>query len=149
MSDTKYKYIPCLICSTLNRIKVEKINQPAKCGKCKMGLDTQSPVFDVNFATLENVIANSPVPVLVDFWAPWCGPCQGFAPVYKQVAQSNPFNALYLKFNTDKEKEMSMKFNIRGIPLIIAFENGVEKIRQSGAMPLHIFEGWLKNAGII
>ncbi len=144
----QFKYIPCLICSALNRVSAEKLAEQAKCGKCKLGLDTKSVVFDVNYNTLEKVITNSPVPVVVDFWAPWCGPCQGFAPVFKQYAQNNPYSAIYLKFNTDKQQELSAKFNIRGIPALLLFEKGAEKARQSGAMPLSMLEQWLKKFGV-
>lgn len=144
----EYRISPCLYCGTLNKVPLNKLDNFPKCGKCKEKLNTTQLVYDVNYAIMENVVANSPIPVVIDFWAPWCGPCLGFAPVYKQFAQSNPNIAIYLKFNSDNEQHLIEKYNIRSIPTIVLFGNGIEKARQSGAMPLHVFENWLKQNGV-
>ncbi len=145
----EHRISPCLNCGTLNKIPLTKLSSNPKCGKCKESLTPATLVYDVNYGLMENVIANSPIPVVIDFWAPWCAPCQGFAPVYKQFAHDHPNSAIYLKFNSDNEQHLIEKFNIRGIPTIIIFADGHEKARQSGAMPLHVFENWLKQNGVL
>lgn len=145
----EFRITPCLNCGTLNKIPLAKLTNSPKCGNCKQFLAPAKLVYDVTFAVMDKIIANSPIPVLVDFWAPWCGPCQGFAPVYQQAAESHPQSAIYLKFNSDHEAQLIQKFNIRGIPTLILFTEGHEKTRQSGAMPFPAFEAWLKQNSVI
>jgi len=139
------RIVPCPQCSSLNRVPLSVASaQEAKCGKCKGTLDTKSAVFEVSTAALNKIVLNAPVPVVVDFWAPWCGPCVAFAPTYKHYAQNNSREALFLKLDTEAHQDAGSQFNIRGIPTLIFFQGEKEKARQSGAMPAPMLSQWIK-----
>lgn len=151
------RIVPCPKCASLNRIPLETGTPSggssakaagqasvAKCGKCHAELDTKSTVFDVNTAGLRKIVLNSPLPVLVDFWAPWCGPCVSFAPTFKQFSQAHAGQVIHLKLDTEANADAGTAFNIRSIPTLMLFENEREKARQSGAMPLPMLTQWVK-----
>ena len=137
------RYLICPACPALNRIPVERVSQSPRCGKCKTPL-TIDPVLEANGKTLEMAIRSCSIPVVVDFWAPWCGPCRSFAPIFRQQAENEPARALYLKVNTEEHPQAASQFGIQGIPTLIAFSGGQEKIRQSGAMNLTQLQSWLR-----
>lgn len=149
-SDTHAsKLVPCPTCAALNRVPLASIGQTeAKCGKCKTPLIANKSVYEVSGPALEKLIVNSPIPVVTDFWAPWCGPCLAFAPTFEQCANNHPGSALYLKLNTEDHPETSAKLGIRGIPTLIIFEGEKEKARQSGAMPMPQLKSWLQSKGV-
>ena len=136
--------IPCPNCASLNRLPSSPQNGlEAKCGKCKTPLGKPGPVHSVDTAGLRKIVLNSPLPVVVDFWAPWCGPCLAFAPTFEQCAKEHKETALFLKLDTEAHPDAGALFNIRGIPTLMVFENEKEKARQSGAMPLPMLKQWL------
>ena len=116
------------------------------CGKCQDQLFTGSPT-SVDTEQFKKVIINSDIPVVVDFWAEWCGPCKMFAPIYVQAAgQLEPAYRL-LKVDTEANQSIAMKYQIRSIPTLAIFRNGTEIARQSGAMPLSSFIDWVQSTG--
>lgn len=135
--------IMCPHCGGLNRIPDEKLNQNATCGKCKETLFTGHPI-EMNGTQLLRAIEKTDQPIVVDFWAPWCGPCKMFAPTFAQAASQLEPQAKLVKINTEIEQQIAAKFNIRSIPTLAIFKNGQEIARQSGAMDLNSFVHWVK-----
>jgi thioredoxin 2 len=124
----------CQFCASWNSVDVTRAAHRPKCGKCgkPMLLDRPIHLDDDSFA---RTIAESKVPVLVDFYADWCGPCKVMAPAVDQLAANYTGKALVAKLDTDASQKTSMSFNIRGIPTSIVFDEGKEVARQSGAIP--------------
>jgi thioredoxin 2 len=108
-----------------------------------VALDLSGAPQEVDAASFERAVANSPVPVVVDFWAPWCGPCRMVAPVVDQVARAQAGKALVLKLNTDENPQPSQRLGIQGIPTFIVFKDGNETARRSGAMPAPTMAQWV------
>lgn len=128
--------VVCPSCGQINRIPENKPAEKGKCGACKSPLFTQSPV-EVDAAGLQRQIQKSEVPLVVDFWAPWCGPCQMMAPAFQQAAARLEPRARLLKVNTEQNPQAAGPFGIRGIPTTILFKNGSEVARTTGALDLN------------
>jgi thioredoxin 2 len=123
--------IPCPFCSTLNRINLTRLSAGPKCGSCSrpLHLDRPTPVTE---ATFDKVIAGTSAPVLVDFYADWCGPCKIVAPVVDELAHAHAGKIVVLKVDSDLAPHLSERFGIRGIPTLLAFRNGKESGRHVG-----------------
>ena len=129
-------------CGTVNQFSIEKLDQTPKCGICHQNLFTGAPI-EVTSDRLVKHIEHSALPVLVDFWAPWCGPCVNFAPTYLEFAKTTGNQLRILKVNTEANQQAGIDFNIRSIPTLALFLNGEEKGRMSGAMKLGQLQQWV------
>jgi thioredoxin 2 len=131
----------CPHCHVNNRVLPERLGQQPSCGKCGKQLLAGAPlaIDDRNFAEL---IAGSDRPVVLDVWAPWCGPCHGFAPVFAQTAARHP-EWLFAKLDSDANPQTAAALEIRSIPTLIVFRGGREAQRISGALPAQALEEWL------
>ena len=125
----------CPRCGAMNRIALLVSDRQAVCGKCKADLDTSGTAEHVDLAALERAVASSPAPVLVDFWAPWCAPCRGFAPVLEAFAREQAGRFVVLKLDTEAEPSAGARFGIQAIPTLVLFRDGREVQRMSGALP--------------
>ena len=145
-TTTRKATVPCAACGRLNRVDLSRAKDGPKCGSCgrAIPLDHPLPVTD---QTMERVVRDAEVPVLVDFYADWCGPCKMMAPFVDELAAKSSGRALIAKLDTDHAQRVAAQFNIRGIPTTIVFRDGAELARQTGAMPLRALEALLDRAG--
>ena len=138
--------INCPHCFATNRLPGERLTDNPNCGKCKRPLFVGKPL-ELNPGNVASTIEKNDIPVLVDCWAPWCGPCQSFAPVFEQLAaQSEPYLRC-AKLNTEAVPSIAQSWGIRSIPTLILFKGGEEVERVSGAMSLQQLKAWLVQVG--
>ena len=137
--------VACPHCNTLNRAPRDKLapGNSGKCGHCGSPLFTGHPVA-LNAASFETHAVKSDIPLLVDFWASWCGPCKAMAPQFEQAAAALEPLVRLGKINTDEERELSGRFHIQGIPTVILFKKGREIARQSGLMDARGIAHWVE-----
>lgn len=137
MSETKV--ITCPTCGQKNRVKVTATGVP-HCAKCGAALPW---LVDIGASDFQSGVAESPVPVLADFWAPWCGPCRMVAPAVEKAATELAGKLKVVKINTDQQPELGARFGVQSIPTLVLFENGKEKDRVVGARPAPALRSWL------
>ena len=135
--------VVCPHCLKVNRIPKKDSYAKANCGSCKRSLLDSKPVA-VNADKLATFLANSDIPVVVDFWAPWCGPCLQMAPAFEEAALSMPLQAQFLKVNTEEEQTLGAQYGIRSIPTLIVFKNGKQVDQLSGALSAERLKSWVK-----
>lgn len=134
--------VSCPHCATTNRIPAERLSDKPKCGKCKKPLFSGKPI-ELTAANVAVTLNHNELPVVVDCWAPWCGPCRSFAPVFEQVAAELEPRFLFAKLNTEQEQSVAGRWNIRSIPTLIIYQGGKEVTRMSGALSAQQFKQWL------
>ena len=125
--------VMCPYCFSLNNVPQKEHYTKANCGKCKESL-LYTGVLELFSENFDEVVENSEIPVVVDFWAPWCGPCKVMGPEFSQAAAHFPLKALFAKVNTQEEQWLAQRFDVRSIPTLIVFKEGKELYRMSGAL---------------
>jgi thioredoxin 2 len=146
-SDDRGVLVTCPNCGQVNRQGYQHLNRTIRCAKCHSNLPKPAAPVDVaSAAAFDALVSQSPVPVLVDFWAPWCGPCRMMAPEVEKLARQTTGNALIVKVDTDAVPELGERFGIRSIPTVAVFKNGQVVVRESGARPAAALQDLLKRA---
>jgi len=118
---------------SVNNVPFKESYIKANCGKCKNSLLNTTPL-DLTQSTFDEMVVNSDLPVIVDFWAPWCGPCKMMGPNFQKSAKNFPLKAVFAKVNTESEHSLGARFGIRSIPTLVVFKDGKEVHRISGAL---------------
>ena len=139
--------LTCATCHTTNRIPTARLADKPKCGKCKEQVLQGHPLV-LTSANVTAVLNNNSIPVLVDCWAPWCGLCKGFAPIFEQAAQQLEPRLRFAKLDTEAEQQLAGLWGIQSIPTLILFRAGREEARMSGALPLGQLKQWLLQQGV-
>ncbi len=134
--------INCPHCFATNRLPMDRLGDNPNCGRCKQPLFIGKPL-ELNLDNLASTIEKNDIPVLVDCWAPWCGPCQSFAPVFEQAAAQMEPHIRLAKLNTEAVPAIAQEWGIRSIPTLILFKGGREIQRVSGAMPIPQLKQWV------
>ncbi len=141
MSETLH--IVCPHCDGINRLPVSRLAEGGSCGKCHQALFTRQPLA-LNASRFQRHAAKSDIPLLIDFWAPWCGPCKMMAPAFEQAAGQLEPQVRLVKVNTEEQQQLGAEYGIRSIPTLLLMRNGREIARQPGAMDVAGILSWTR-----
>lgn len=137
--------VPCASCGTLNRVNLSRADDKPVCGPCRAPLTLDVPLV-LTDATFDRVIQGSSVPVIVDFYADWCGPCRMMAPLFADLARAYRGRAIVAKVDTEQSREISARYGIRSLPTLTVHRGGKEVARQVGAVPMAVLDKLLRDA---
>jgi thioredoxin 2 len=145
MSEVRkpYVHVVCPQCHSTNRLPADRLGAGGKCGRCRGPLFQGEPLA-LDQAELERHLTNSDIPIVVDFWAAWCGPCQMMAPTFAAAAARIEPRARLIKVDTERNQQLAMRYGIRSIPTMIVFKSGREHTRISGALPPPQLLSWIE-----
>lgn len=133
-TPTRRAIVRCPFCTTLNRVDLARVEQHPKCAECGKPILVDRPLA-IAESDIDRIVAESEVPVIIDFHADWCGPCKAMAPMFDELARERRGQALILKLDTDRNPGATRRFGVRGIPTMILFRDGKEVAREVGAVP--------------
>ena len=145
--DDRGVVVVCSVCGQKNRLVYERLGETVRCGKCKTAIGAPNqPIEVTSTAAFDRLVAQSSLPVVVDYWAPWCGPCRMVAPEVQKVAARRAGQAVVVKVNTDQLADLGQRYSIRSIPTVAVFAGGREVTRSSGARPAEEIEALVDQA---
>jgi thioredoxin 2 len=137
----------CPACGSANRVPAKHLADAGRCGSCKASLPPDSEPIDVDREGFDEIVGAARVPILVDFWAAWCGPCRSAAPEVRTLAQEMAGRALVLKVNTEEQPDLARRFRVQSIPNFVVIRNGQTVFQQPGLVPRSQMKVWLETAG--
>ncbi|NOQ81111.1 MAG: thioredoxin TrxC [Methylophaga sp.] len=135
-------HIVCPHCSSVNRVSVQRLSENPICGQCKQALFNGHPA-ELTANSFSQHISRNDIPVLVDFWAQWCGPCKTMIPIFKHAAEQLEPHVRLVKVDTEQEHTLAGQYNIRSIPTLVLFKEGKEIARQAGVVDAEDIVGWV------